>query len=822
MSLRWLDSLRADAVLGWRQLGKHPVTSAAAILSLALALGACTAAFRLVDAMLLRPLPVAGADRLRIVAQRGVDPGGHFRIGDSFEYPLFARMRTALKGQAELIAISYSDRADITFGSDQDTERVYRQYVSGWMFDAFGLRPAAGRLFTTDDDTIPGAHAYAVLSYDFWAGRFARDPAVVGRSFRMGNDLYQIVGVAPRGFTGTEPGVSIDVFVPTMMKSTVTRSDASWIRIYMQPRAGVSEPALRDRLQSVFGAFEQERSGDMAGLPPAARAAFLSQMLLFQPAASGISIMQRDYGRALTVLGALVVLVLLIACANVANLLTGTAAARAREMALRVALGAGRRRLVQLVLIESALMAALAAGIGLAFAWWSAPFVVARISAPSSPAQLSLSMDWRVSAFMLVATFAVTCLFGALPAIRASMVKPMSALKTGRDPHARRRLMRVLIAVQVSFCVCVLFVGGLFVETVQRLTTRPAGFTAERVLTLETVARNPQPPALWDQTVAHLRELPGVESVALAGFPLLSGQSWNGFVWINGAPAGTTLAFFLGVSPGFLATMKIPLIDGRDLATADGREVAIVNQAFARTFFNGRNPIGEWFEKSQGGNVRIRFQIVGIVPDVLYQNVREPFTPTAYVPFSAVSVTGAQRAATLLVRTMSPDPLALASQLRLEVARARPEFRVSSVRTQQEIDASQTLRERLVAMLALFFAGVALLLTGIGLYGVLHYTVVQRHRDIGIRRAIGAGSVDVARGVTAEMSAVLAIGGLAGLGLGVASVRYFGTLLYGVQPTDASVLAVPCVVMFVTSVLAVLPPVVQALRVNPIEILRAE
>jgi predicted lysophospholipase L1 biosynthesis ABC-type transport system permease subunit len=268
--------------------------------------------------------------------------------------------------------------------------------------------------------------------------------------------------------------------------------------------------------------------------------------------------------------------------------------------------------------------------------------------------------------------------------------------------------------------------------------------------------------------------------------------------------------------------MRIPLIDGRDLTASDGREVAMVNEAFARTFFNGRNPIGEWFEKTQGGNVRIRFQIVGLVPDVLYQNVREPFTPTAFVPFRAISVTGAQRAATLVVRTIAPDPLALASQLRLEVPRARPEFRVSSVRTQQEIDVSQTLRERLLAVLAVFFAGVALLLTGIGLYGVLHYTVVQRHRDIGIRRAIGAGSVDVVSSVTGEMSVVLLIGGIAGLVLGVASVRYVGTLLYGVQATDVSVLGVPCLIMFVTSVLALLPPVIRAARVNPIEILRAE
>jgi predicted permease len=569
-------------------------------------------------------------------------------------------MRAALKGQAELIAASYSDRADLTFGSDQDMEPAYRQYVSGWMFDAFGLQPAAGRLLTPSDDDIPGAHAYAVLSYDYWSTRFGRDPAAVGRSFRMANDLYQIVGVAPKGFTGTEPGVSIDVFIPTMMKSLVTRSDASWIRAYVQPRASVAIAPMRDQLQAVVHAFQQERFTELAGFPQAAKDAFMNQTVLLEPAAAGSSNIQRDYGRALTVLGVLVALVLMIACANVANLLTGQTAARTREMSLRVSLGAGRRRLAQLVLIESAILACLAAMLGTVFAWWSAPFIVGRINPVSDPARLALAMDRRVFVVGLALTLGVTCLFGVLPAVRASMVTPMLTIKSGTNPHGRRRLMGSLIAVQVAFCVLVLFVGGLFLATLQRLTERPTGFSAARVLTLQTIAHRPQAPALWDQVGEHLRQVPGVDAVALSGFPLLSGESWNGFVWVNGTPTSSVLAYFLGVTPGWLEVMKIPLIDGRDMVAQDANVGAVVNEAFAKTYFNGQNPIGKWFEKDQGGGRRIRFQIVGVAGDALYQHVREPITPTTYVPFASMSMSGAQRAATFVVRTTSTDPLALA------------------------------------------------------------------------------------------------------------------------------------------------------------------
>jgi len=818
--LSWLDSLRADAVFGWRQLMKKKVTSAAATLSLALAIGSCTSAFRLVDALLLRPLPVAEPDRLYAMFCRGIDPGGHFRMSDSNEYPQFRLMRTAVRDQAELIAVSWTERTDLTYGSDQEMEKAWRQYVSGWMFPSFGLKPALGRLFTENDDLKPRAHPYAVLSYDYWTRRFGQDPKVIGRTFRMGNNLYQIVGVAPQPFTGTEPGTITDVFIPTMMHAGVTHDDWGWIRTFVQLKPGATPQPVRDKLQAVFQTVQRERAKGFVGWPKRRLDNFLNQTLMVEPAAAGLSAMREDYRRALTALAALVALVLLIACANVANLMTAQAAARAREMALRVSIGAGQWRLVQLVLVESALLALLATALGGFFAWWSAPFVVARINPSNNPARLVLPADFPVFAFALALAIGVTILFGLLPALRASAVKPANALKGGDDPHSRRRLMHLLIAVQVAFCFLVLFGAGLFVATFDRLSHQPTGFSAERLLTLDTVAQRSQPTVFWYQVADHLRTLPGIESVALASWPLQSGIGANGFVAVNGEPPHTILDYFLNVSPGWIETMKIPLIDGRDLRASDTYPgAAIVNEAFAKEYFHGENPVGKWFERTSG---HMRCEIVGLVRDARYRNMREPITPTAYVPIRLGASDEALSSGTFLVRTSSPNPLALAPMLRQEVARARSEFRVSNIRTQLEINQSQTVRERLLAMLALFFAVVALLLAGVGLYGVLDYSVLQRRREIGIRMAIGAQAGDIARRVTVDVFSMVLIGALGGLALGMASARTIETLLYQVKATDLSMLALPSLTILAAALLAALPAVVRAVQIDPVDMLRSE
>ncbi len=819
--LPWLDSLRADAVFGWRQLMKKKGTSAAAVLSLGLAIGACTAAFRLIDALLLRPLPVANASRLYMLYRAGTGFDGKPATFDGWAYPSFQLMRAAVKDQAELIAVSYTERMDVTYKSDQEMEKAYLQYASGWMFPAFGLQPALGRLFTERDDLQPGAHPYAVLSYDYWTRRFARDPAVIGRTFQLGDRLFEIVGVGPESFTGTETGMVVDIFVPSMMHAGAVRNDQTWHRSLALLKPGVEPEPVRAKLHATSRGFELERAKGFTGMTKKSIDRFIDQTLLLQSAAAGASGIQQDYRRSLVALGVLVALVLLIACANVANLMTAQAAARSREMALRVSIGAGRWRLVQLVLLESAWLAFLAAAIGGVFAAWAAPFVVGRISPPDNPARLALPADWRVVAFGLALTIAVTFLFGLVPALRASAVRPAMALRGGSDPHARRRLMHVLIGVQVAFCFLVLFVAGLFAATFDRLSSRPMGFSSERLLTLETTAQRAQPAVYWDQVAEHLRAIPGVETVARAGWPLLTPNGWNGFVSVNGAPPGPILAYFLSVSPGWVDTMKIPFVEGKDFRPDDTSPgVAIVNETFVREFFNGGSPLGQSFAKGSS-----RYRVVGVVRDAPYRSLREAILPVAYVPFHPVDAAGAPqpvRESTFVIRTSSANPLALASTLRAEVPRARPEFRVSNIHTQAELVRAQTLRERLLAMLGLFFAAVAILLAAIGLYGVLDYSVIQRRREIGIRMAIGAPASDIARRVAADVVAMVFAGAAAGLALGLLSVQYLEALLYRVQPKSFTMLAGPLLVILAAALLAALPAVFRAVRIDPASTLRSE
>jgi len=810
--LAFLDSLRADTVFGWRQLMKRKVTSAAAVLSLALAIGACTAAFRLIDAILLRPLPVAAPERLYTVARQGVDVDGQVRTADMWAYPDFRLMRAAVKSQAELIAVSYAQPMDVTYQSDAEMEKACVQYVSGWMFDSFGLRPALGRLFTENDDLKPRAHPYAVLSYDYWTRRFARDPKAVGRTFRLDDGLFEIAGVGPEPFTGTEPGTVTDIFLPTMMHPAVVHDDWTWHRTLARIKPGVALEPVRARLQATSRAFEEERAKGFKGMSRESIERFLDLKTVLEPAAAGASGLRDDYRMALAAMGVLVALVLLIACANVANLMAAQAAARAREMALRVSIGAGRARLVQLVLVESAWLALLSAALGAWLAWWSAPFVVSRINPPDNPVRLNLPADWRVLAFEVALTLAVTLLFGLAPALRASKVNPANALRGGASsPHARRRLMHALIAVQVAFCFLVLFVAGLFAATFDRLSHRPMGFSADRILTLDARAPQAQSNVFWEQAADRLRAAPGVETVALADWPLLTGMSWNGFVSVNGAPPGPILADFMKVSPGWFDTMKIALLAGRDFRPTDATPgAAIVNETFVRQFFHGENPIGKSIAKNE-----LLFQVVGVARDSPYRSVREPVTPVVYVPFLSQQP---RQSATFVVRTAASNPLALASILRHEVTRAR----VGNLRTQRELVQAQTVRERLLAMLALFFAAVALVLAGIGLYGVLDYSVLQRRREIGIRMAIGAQAGDIARRVIADVFRMVLAGALVGLVLGMLSVRYIATLLYQVKPTDPAMLAIPSAIVLAAALVAALPAVFHAVRIDPVAMLRAD
>jgi predicted permease len=826
----WLDALRADAIFGWRQLRKNPVSTAAAVLSLGIGIGACTSAFRLIDALLLRPLPVTAPEQLSVVSRHERDVDGVPRSYDGCEYPLFTRMRAAVQGDAELLAISMAARTDLTYGSDQEMETAYRQFVSGSMFRSFGLQPAAGRLLTEDDDRTPGAHPYAVISYDYWTRRFGQDPGAIGRTFRIGHDLFEIVGVVRPPFTGTEPGTMTDVFVPTMMHPAVERDDSTWLRTWVRLRPGAGPgaglDAVHDRLYAALRSFNAARVKTFVGAPRLSIERRLAETLTLDPASAGVSLLQQDNRRALWALGLLVALVLLIACVNVANLLTAQASARAREMALRVSIGAGRRRLIQLVLVESAWLALLATIVGTLFAWWAAPFVVGSINPPDNPARVALPADWRVLGFGLALAIGVTGLFGLAPALRASAVRPIGALKGGGDPHTWRRVMHALIAAQVAFCVVVHLVSGLFVATFERLSRQPTGFSAERLLVLDTVTSSPQPPAFWEQVGSQLRAAPGVEAIALSGWALMDNTAWNGSISIDGGPPSPSWVFFLAVSPGWLDTMRIPIVAGRDFRPTDTQPgVAIVNETFARQYFGGQNPVGRFFDKAQRDGQNGRIEIVGLAKDARYRSMREAILPIAYFPLSSTAANGTlqpRSSGTFIVRAAGADPLPLAPLLRQQVSQARSEFRVRNIRTQEELNQAQTVRERLLAMLAWFFGVVALLLTAVGLYGVLHYSVLQRRREIGIRLALGARAGHVARGVTMGMLGMVVAGAIAGLALGLASERYLAALLYQVDAAEPLMLARPALMILGAAILAALPAVVHAIRIDPVKTLRAD
>ncbi len=392
--------------------------------------------------------------------------------------------------------------------------------------------------------------------------------------------------------------------------------------------------------------------------------------------------------------------------------------------------------------------------------------------------------------------------------------------------HSRHRVIHFLTAVQVAFCFLVLFLSGLFLTTFERVSHQPTGFQSARLLTLETGSTSQQPFEYWMQGVDHLRSMAGVESASFCSWPLMSGNAWTEQVWMNGQPRNEdTPTYFLGASPGWLDTMRIPMIDGRDFRPDDiDPATAIVNEAFAKRYFDGQNPLGRTFERMLKKTLK-PMRIVGYVRDARYHEMREEIRPTVYVPFRRVDEKGEPAKsdwATFIVRTTNGNPLTMAAQLRREIPRARSEFLVSDVSTQEQLVQSHLVRERLLAVLSLFFAVVALLLAGVGLFGVLQYSMIQRRREIGIRMALGARAGAVARKVTSESFAMLLIGAAAGLGAGAYSAQWVETLLFQVKANDPMMLTVPAAVLALVALAAAVPPVIQAVRIDPASMLRSE
>jgi predicted permease len=857
----FLDSLLHDARFGLRILVKGRAVTAAAVLSLSLAIGACTAAFSLIDALMLRPLPVPEPHRLVAFAYQPLRtfPGVPPQV-DRFSYSVLGRFRQASGGLADLFGMTvwgrfqtavFDDRAGEAAGTP---EKVRVQWISGNGLAVLGVRPVLGRLLTEADEQLDQKRAAVVLSYGFWMRRFGGNPAVLGRWLSMNGTEFQIVGVTQKNFSGVEPGYLNDLWVPltTNVPARILLIPAhDQFAVYGRLRPGVPPEQVRQVLQAAFTNFRWELAADLlrylsvagvagGGTPREEVARYVHSPLSVRSAAQGHATFLRwQFERPLWILAAVTGLVWLIACSNVANLLVARAAARGREMAMRAALGAGRLRLVQQVLVESGLVAGAACAIGLALAVWITPSIIGLMGTTEAPIYLDVHPDGRVLAFLVLAGLLTTFLFGLAPALRASSANSIDALKdAGGKGSARIGVLRPVLAAQVGFSFVVLFVAGLLLISFTKLTSVDLGFSPKNMLLFSMdnggrggpgllgprggVGLGEKARALEGELLDRLRRFPGVRAAATSGFSLVGGAGTpivSPPVRFPGRGPERIRPQFLAVSPGFFATMQIPLLSGREFTardiTVEVPTAVIVNETFARQFFPGEEALGKRFERMVDDNANYGAQeIVAVVRDTKYNNLREAAVPTIYQPAGGVGTA-------VEVRTIG-NPLAMVAALRQEIQRVGPSLRVTGVTLQSTQIDETILQERMLALLAGFFGLVAVVLAAVGLYGVLSYAVVRRTKEIGIRVALGASLAAVIRMVTGDIAVTVAVGVAGGLAGGLALARLAASLLFEVKPSDFASVALPLVSLLLASAAAAIPPALRAARVDPVEALRYE
>jgi predicted permease len=825
--LPWLDSLLRDVRMGARMLWKHPAVTIAAVLSLSLALGASVAAFSLVDALILRPLPVRQPEQLIYLTFATNDSDGRER--ETFNDPTFTRLRDAGRGVVDLFAVSTQVIWPITFAGADDTERVRMQYVSGDSFERLGVSAAGGRLIQPSDDARPGASDVAVLSHAFWMRRFGGDGAVIGRTFTFNARQFEIVGVTASTFSGVEPGRPTDVWMPyaSYNPRAFGNFDFNWFRIMGRVRDGVRVEQAQSVVQAAFTSVRRERAPYAGAGPqgsPEMRERYINTPLFLRGAANGPSPLRFEFQRSLWILAAIAALVLLIAGSNVANLFLARTVAREREMALRLSIGAGRGRLIQQMLIESALVAAAACALGLLFAAATAPTVVNMLAPADDPVYLDLRLDGRLLAFAAALTMLATGIFGLTPAIRASAVAPLTALKAGGRAASRAGIMRPFVAMQIAFGLMVLFVGGLLVVSFARLSGVNPGFATTDVLLMSIEMRQRMPPDLqrtaFFDVIERVRNVPAVQSVSVAEYNAL-GRAWTHNIRVPGTERDWIESTMFPVAPNYFETMGIPLIAGRLFTQADMQPGAgpqvIVNEAFAIRHFGARPAVG--------GTLATRFgpdsspnahDVIGVVGNVRH-DLRKPAAPAVYIPM--------RTGGTVIVRVAGDAAAAatrLGPRLRDEVHAVNPLLRATSIVPQATLVGQTLLRERLLALLSGFFALVGLVLAAVGLYGVLSYSVIQRTREIGIRVALGAQAHGIIRTVLADISGVTGAGALIGLAGGLYLSRFITSLLFEVTPFDFWSVALPVGLLLVAAALASALPALRATKVDPVIALRAE
>jgi predicted permease len=832
-----MRNLFRDLLYGVRMLRKSPGFTVVAVLTLALGVGANTAIFQLIDAVRLRALPVKDPQELV-----GVKLADMSKARGSFnsDYPIvtnaiWEQVRDRQEAFDGLFAWG-PDTLNLARGGEARFARA--MWVSGNFFNVLGVRPELGRVLLPEDDQKGCGSPGVVLSHAFWKREFGSDPSAVGRTLNLEGRPFEVIGVTPSSFYGMEVGRSFDVAVPLCAEpllggenSMLNTGTFWWLTITGRLKPGWTEERAVAHLASISpGVFEASLP---ANYPPDSEKAYREFKLNTYPASSGVSQLRDTYENPLWLLLAVAGTVLLIACANLANLMLARSATREREIATRLALGASRWRIVRQLLTESMLLAVCGAALGALLAQYLSEILVSLLSTEANPLFVNLNLDWRVLAFS-AGTAVLTCaLFGLAPALRATRVAPAMAMKAaGRGLTASRErfgLRRVLVVSQVALSLVLVAGALLFSRSLSKLATQDAGLRREGILVTRVGFSRLKLPverrlAFKRELLERLKAVPGVESAADVNVLPLSGNGWNNEVWLDGAEtAQKQSTFFSRVSSDYFKTLGITLLSGRDF---DGRDaenapkVAIVNESFARSLLNGENPVGKRFRVERTpSEPETVYEIVGLVKDAKYRDLREEFTPVAFLASS--QALRPSEGAQLIIRTSTISPAALAPSIKQAIGEVSPEINIVFRVFKDEVDSS-LLRERLMATLSGAFGLLALLLACVGLYGVMSYGVAGRINEIGIRMALGARGRDVLWLILREAALLVGVGVGLGLPASLAAARLAENLLYEVTPTDPVSVSIAVLLLFIVAALACYIPARRATKVDPMVALRYE
>jgi predicted permease len=834
-----MTNLLADLRYSLRALRRSPLFAAVAIFSLALGIGANTAIFTLIDQIVLRRLPVKDPESLVMLYQRGQHNGSNMGMR-MHSYPIYQDYQQKAAPVAEVICRRL---INTSVSIDNQTERVDAELVSGNFFTMLGVKAAAGRVFSSEeDDRVYQGHPVVVLSYAYWSARFRKDPAVVGKKILVSNYPMTIVGVSAAGFAGLDPAQSPQIRVPVLMKPvmlpewTWLQHDdrrARWVQVFARLKPGYTVESAQAPLQ---GLFRQIREYETT-LPAAAkwsaysREQFLKGTLHVEKAATGYSGLRNNFSRALMVLMGMVGLVLLIACANVANLLIARAFARQKEISVRLSLGASRGCLVRQLLVESMVlsMAGGAAGIALAFAMTRG--LLALVPVEGNPLLIRPEPDARILVFTLCVTVLTGLIFGLVPALRASRQDLWTTLKETVGSVAGGGgslfLRKGLIAAQVALSFLLLFGAGLFVRSLQNLKTTDTGFVEmDNLVTFQlSPALNgfdkPRTVQFYRELLENIRALPGVKSAGLASVPLLHGWEWDSTMSVQGHQAkdGEDMqAFMNALSPGYFQTMGIPVLEGRDFDARDIKEnakVAIVNRRFARHFFGENSALGRHLGWGGGPDTKIDIEIVGVVADALYEGPREGVRRQVFIP------NWGNGSVAFYVRIATGSEAAYKA-LRNEVRKLDPSLPVYQLKTLEGQLDETLLTERLIALLSAGFGFLATSLAAIGLYGVMAFVVARRTKELGVRLALGAQRSSVIWMVMKEVLLLLLIGLAVGVPSGLGLGRFVASQLYGIHGSDPSIAGATIIILSIVASAAGMIPAHRASRIDPILALRFE